>query len=752
MLLSVLLLGASMQGGLPPLTLQDWLDGKASPRRLPEYQWTDAGLAVYGDNYWSWVDVETSRRGGIYDSEKIQRPYYGRFQPSHKFAREPLEHRIRQIHPNGKLGLIEYKKPGEKDLLAVVEFSTYQVTGLDVLADATNFQFSPDGRKIAYISGNNLWIADLAVVTKTTLGTKPVATIVDATNRQLTHTGSETLLNGTLNWVYWEEIFGRRDIAYWWSPDSKAIAFMESDQSAIRPSYFTDPREKDETVIKQYYPKAGTPNARVRLGVIETAAPELGTTFASPQVKWTGPDPKSYEYLLRVKWLPNGKDLALITMNRPQTDVTLTITPREGGPGRKILEEHDDAYVNVTDDLTFLDGGKQFLWASERSGYYHLYRYGIDGKLINAVTEGSWNLVSNPGPQFWVRQTISAVDEKNGWVYVTTNKDDSIQRQVYRAKLDGSKLERVTKERGVHGVSFSPDAKYFIDRYSNMETPTSLSIVEPQTGRRAVLAASDTSVQKNYAVTIPKIDSVTAEDAVKMPGMIRYPRNFDPKKKYPAIIYCYGGPSAPSVLDQWHDAGWEQVLCDAGYFVFVFDNRSAMAVGKAQESASLKNYMGATELNDLVRAARWLKKQPGVDPGRVGVWGWSNGGTYTLLGMLRSDEFKAGIAVAAVVDHGLYDSKWAESMMKTPDVNPEGFEEVRLDRYAKNLKGRLMLVHGTYDDNVHPQQLWRMVDALIDSNKQFDMMLYPMRKHGISDLPARKHLYTTMFEFWKRWL
>lgn len=752
MLLSAVLLHASLQADLPLLTLGDWLAGKARTRPLPRTEWRDLGLVVTRPGEVPEVqDVETGLKVPLFKVSDLESAYSRRDVALNRKDRAPFYQDLVRIDEAGKQGLFVLGW-GTGAELAVYEFGTHQLTVVDVEPGAKNYQFSPDGKKLAYVVGSDLWIADLGSSSKVATGTSNLSSSLryDVLGRKLTRTGSETLLNGTLNWVYWEEIFGRRDIGYWWSPDSGAIAFLETDQSMIAPSYFTDPRQKNETVIKQYYPKAGTPNPRARVGVLEARTGDIGVPFSMPEPKWVGPDPSTYEYVLRVKWLPGSKELAILTMDRPQREVTMTIAPRVGGPGREVLKETDDAYVNVTDDLTFLKDGAEFLWASERTGYYHLYRYGIDGRLLNPVTSGDWNLVSNPGPLFWVRQSVSAVDERNQWVYFTTNKDDSIQRHLYRAKLDGSKQERLTTERGVHGVDFSSDGRYFVDRYSNLETPESLRLHDVVNGRKTTLAAADTT--KRFRTGTTTRVSVTAADGIAMPGLVLLPPKFDKTKKYPVIMYCYGGPSAPNVQDRWRDAGWDQVLGTNGYIVFVFDNRSAMAVGKKQEAASLNRYMGVMELDDLVRAARWIKKQPYVNPSRVGLWGWSNGGTYTLLGMLRSDEFKAGIAGAAVVDPSLYDSKWAESMMKTLETNKEGYEEVRLDKYAKNLKGRLMLIHGTYDDNVHPQQLWRMADALIDANKQFDMMLYPMRKHGVGDEAGRRHMHQMMLDFWKRWL
>lgn len=752
------------------LSVNDWLGGKATTKPIPRATWVKGGVILRDrggvpEKY----DPATGTRTSLYDvkwiNELLFRPDLTRSQrrPS------PVVGQLIELDSSGTQGLFTTQTRGASSGFIVVKFDKKEVIRLDAGPAAKSFQFSPDGSKIAYVENNDLYLADLsrrgpALISTNTrvradsLSTSPLQEDMSlvAPSRRLTASGTETLLNGTLNWVYWEEVFGRRDIGYWWSPDSKAIAFLETDQSKIEPTYFPDPRVKLETPIKQYYPRAGTPNPTVRVGVLELGQVR-GTDFqlhVDPKpVQWIDIPPASYEYILRVKWLPNNRELAIITMNRMQTDVELIFAPRTGGAGRVALKEHDSAYVNVTDDLTFLKGGSEFIWASEKTGYYHLYRFNSAGKELNAITKGGWGLVSNPGPAFWVRQSISYVDEEHGWVYFTTNKDQSIQRHLYRAKLDGSAMEKITKEPGVHAINFDPLVGRYLDTYSNLLTPPSLVLADPA-GSRIPLQDPDLDLAQRVHIDMPEFTNIPARDRFPMPALVKRPRDYREggSKKYPVIIYCYGGPSAPSVLHEWQEPGWEQVLCDAGYAVVTFDNRTATSISKRIESLSVKEYMGKVELNDLVDAARWLKQQAWVDPERIGVWGWSNGGTYTLLGMARSTEFKAGIAVAPVVDMSLYDSKWAESAMKTPESNRDGYEEVRLDKYAKDLSGRLLLVHGTYDDNVHPQHSWRFIDELVKANKQFDMLMYPMRMHGIGDEPARRHLYTAMLEFWRRWL
>lgn len=588
-----------------------------------------------------------------------------------------------------------------------------------------SLNFSPDGKKLAYVRNNNLFVYDLN----------------DGQEKQLTHDGSETLLNGTLSWVYWEEIFGRQDIGYWWSPDSKAIAFLQTDESAVGIAYFLDHRPNYAKLIKQKHPKTGTANPRVKVGIVD---------ISSGKTTWVALKPDSYEYIIRAKWLPDSTKLSVQTMNRNQDHLYLHTADRSTGRPTLILTETNEAWINIHDDLHFLEDGKHFIWASERDGHNHIYLYTLDGKLVNQVTQGEWAIASSGGGVYWVRQAIAAIDQTNGWIYFTALKESSLERHLYRIRIDGTGLERLTKETGTHGISFSRDAQYYMDRTSNISTPPALILHKNDGTRILTLATARSEIPEKLGMQYPELFTIPAEDGFPLPAQILKPRDFDPAKKYPLILNVYGGPSAPEVSNSWQSQYFEQILLRKGYLVASVDNRSATGISKILENTILKNTMGDGELGDLVSAVKWFKAQPYIDAKRVGIWGWSGGGTFTLLAMTRSKEFKAGIAVAAVTAWRYYDTVWAEALMKQPDENPEGYEKNDLNRYAKDLHGRILIVHGTYDDNVHIQNIWNFVDELIKANKMFDLMIYPMRKHGIADRTARVHLYTKMLEFWDK--
>ena len=615
-----------------------------------------------------------------------------------------------------------YESNGDLFLLDLPSAHFTRVTTTDVQEKSASF--SPDGRRIAFVRNNDLFVYDIDA----------------ARERRLTEDGSATMLNGTLSWVYWEEIFGRRDIGYWWSPDSSALAYLQTDESPVEVSYFVDFKPVMPRVIQQRYPKAGYPNPRVRVGLVDVSG---GGTL------WVRIDERPWEYIARVKWLPDSTRISVQTMTRDHGTLDLYFVERATGASEHVLTETDPAWVNINDDLYFLKSG-QFLWGSERDGFLHLYRYARDGRLLNQVTKGEWAMASSGGGVFWLRQAVTGIDEADGWVYFTTNKDQSIERQLYRIRLDGTGMTPLTKEAGTHSVSMSPDARYYLDRYSNIRTLPELSLCKAAGGSRAVLAPPRPELLSPFGVQFPQLMKIPAADNFPMPAQMLKPAGFQPTRRYPVIMYVYGGPSAPTVANAWQQAVlFDQLLLDAGYLVVQVDNRAATAISKNLENTILKR-SPLTEVADLASAARWLKKQPYVDPGRVGVWGWSGGGTMTLNLLTRTTEFKAGISVAPVTDWRYYDTFWAETFMKRPEDNPQGYEETSVVGRAADLHGRLLIIWGTYDDNVHPQNEQAFIDALIAAGKLVETMVYPMRKHGIDDTPAQKHVYRTMLEFWKR--
>jgi len=585
-------------------------------------------------------------------------------------------------------------------------------------------RLSPDGTRIAYVRDHDLWVTEIAAAKET----------------RLTADGSQTVLNGSLSWVYWEEIFDHDEDGFWWSEDSTAIAFLRSDESAVSLMTWVGFRQPVPEIVGQRYPKAGGANPDVRLGVVDVRG---GTTA------WLDRAAVPYEYILRVAWTPDSRRVAVQTSNRAQTRLDLWLVERADGAAKRILSDPDEAWVTIH-DLNFLSDGR-FVWSSERDGYTHLYLHSADGTLVRRLTSGEWS-VRGTGSFYGAPLGAATVDETGGWVYFTALERSSVERHLYRVRLDGSGFARVSREDGTHRVSFSPDRGRFLDSHSSQRTPPSLTVRATDGAALAVVAPAREDLAASLDLAYPELITVPADDGFLLPARLLKPRGFDPAARYPVIVNPYGGPSAPTVRDSFAGGGalFDQVLARAGYAVFNADCRSATGIAKKLENPVVGRVWSDKELADLLAAVRWLKAQPWVDPERVGIWGWSGGGTFTVLAMTRSREFKAGIAVAALVDGRFYDTKFEEAYMKAPADNPEGYEHIALHRRAADLHGRLLLVHGTYDDNVHPQNLWVMVDELVKAGKQFDMLVYPWRQHGISDRPAQLHLYNAMLEFWRR--
>ena len=587
--------------------------------------------------------------------------------------------------------------------------------------------FSPDGSTIGFVRDNDLYAYAIGA----------------GTEQRLTADGSATTLNGTLSWVYWEEIFGRHDAGYWWSPDSRSIAYFQFDESRVSVQHYVDVKPWTPKVIRQAYPKVGEPNPAVRVGVVG---------LADAATRWIDLAPFPSEYIVRVGWLSDGQRLSIQTLNRLQTRRELLLADVTTGVAQQLMVETDSTWVGIVDGLTFLKDGSGYLWPSERDGYQHLYMYSMKGEVVRQITRGTWAL-REAGGVAWVQGGMVFADQARASVYFTALEKSALERHLYCIGFDGKGMKRLTTGDGSHSVTFSPDGRYFVDRYSSIDRTPSVSVHERDGGLVRVIHAGKKLSELSAGLGAPEFLSIPARDGFALPAQILRPRVMVPGKKYPVIINVYGGPSAPTVVNGWQrEIFWENLLTQQGYIVMHMDNRAATGISKKLEASIFQRLVGPVELNDMVDAVRWIKQLPDVDSARIGVWGWSGGGSNTLLGMSRSTEFKAGIAVAGVTDFRFYDSRFAEQYMRTEKENLAGFRENSLLQYAKDLHGRLMLVHGTYDDNVHIQNTWAFVNELIKANKQFDLMVYPMRMHGISDRPARIHLYTAMLEFWKRWL
>jgi dipeptidyl-peptidase-4 len=724
-ILAVSLMLTSTAFAQQPAFTNEWVYGEAGAHvaDVPKMEWLNDGSAILYD-----IRLPKAQR----TFEKLV-PSTGQRQPLLKMADALAS--LNQLGVTDEKESLDWPEAFDasgqraiyvfKDDIFLLDLPSARFTRVTSTSDEEkDAQFSPDGKQISFVRNNDLYVYDIASRKET----------------RLTTDGSETLLNGTVTWVYWEEIMGRRDIGYWWAPDSHAIAYLQTDVTGVPVTTFVDFRPQDARILKQVYPKGGEQNPKVRVGVIEIGA--------QSKTQWVSIADKPYEWLLRVKWLPDSDRLTVETLNRPQTELGLYFADRKTGQSKRVLTETDPGWVNVNDDLYFLADRRHFLWASERDGYMHLYRYNMDGTLANQVTKGDWAIAASGGLVFWVHQAVTGIDEKNDWIYFTALKDSSIERHLYRIHSDGSGLTKLTAEPGRHSIAMSPDTHYYFDTYSNIRTLPALRL-HTSDGKLAATLAAPRPELLPPGMAYPDLLTIPASDGFPMPAEILKPRDFDPHKKYPVILYIYGGPSAPSVSNSWkRDALYDNVLAANGFVVAVIDNRAATAISKKLENTLYEN-PAASETKDLVDGIRWMKKQPWVDPDRFGVWGWSGGGTNTLNVMTRSQEIKAGISGAPVTDWRFYDSKWAEALVKMPQTNAKVYDDTSLVKRAGDLHGNLLLIWGTYDDNVHPQNEQAFINELIAKGKPYHTMIYPMRKHGFADRQAQIHMHNAMLDFWK---
>jgi len=578
-------------------------------------------------------------------------------------------------------------------------------------------KFSPDGKRVAYVRESNVYVEDLAT-----------GKII-----QLTKTGSPTLINGTSDWVNEEEFFLRD--CWRWSPDSKSIAFWQFDASGIETFYLinnTDSLYPKLTPIP--YPKVGTTNAAVRIGVISADGGD---------VVWmkTPGDPRQ-NYIAMMEWAGNSNELILQHLNRLQNTLQIMIANASTGDVRSILTEKDDAWVDVDlPSMQWLGGGKRFLWLSDRTGWEHVYSVARDGSDTKAITSGNFDALS-----------IAGVDEKPGYVYYIASPDNATQRYLFRARLDGSRTpERVTPaaQSGWNSYNLSPNGHWAFHTWSAFGKASRTELVDLTGAAAARILVDNAQLQtaidklKRGPQEFIKVDIGGGN---VLDGWMIKPPNFDPSKKYPILFYVYGEPAGQTVMDNWGATNylWHSMLAQQGYIVASVDNRGTPAPRGRNWRKIVYRKIGVISSADQAAAVKAvIAKLPYIDADRVGIWGWSGGGSSTLNAMFRYPEiYKVGMSVAPVPDQTLYDTIYQERYMGLPSNHPEDFKQGSPITFAANLKGDLLIVHGTGDDNVHYQGTQRLVNELIAANKQFQLMSYPNRTHSISEGPnTSRHLY-----------
>ncbi|NRA95439.1 MAG: S9 family peptidase [Planctomycetes bacterium] len=606
----------------------------------------------------------------------------------------------------------------------VVHLKTGKMQRLGVGLERHRLQFakfSPDASRVAFVHKSDLYVEHLD----------------DGRIVRLTEGGSDTLINGTFDWVY-EEEWGLRD-GFRWSPDGKSIAFWQIDSSGVKEFVLIDNTSDLYPRLKRYqYPKVGEKNPSARVGVISADGGEA---------LWmkVGDDTRN-NYIARMEWAANSREVILQHVNRLQNTIRVVLADASTGETREVFRDTDSTWVEVCDDVHWLDDGKRFTWVSERDGWRHVYVVSRDGKQVACVTPGNYDIVS-----------VLRVDDVDGWIYAIASPDDATQRFLYRVPLAGGEPQRLTpKGGGVHRYQISHDARWAVHTWSELGEPPRVEVVAlPEHGATRSLVDN-----KRLRERLARVDRGAAElfqvemGGVTVDGWMIKPPRFDPKKKWPLLVYVYGEPAGQTVQDQWGGYWmWHLMLAQRGYVIMSLDNRGTPAPRGRTWRKAVYGQIGTLASQDQAGAVRAAQERWNwIDKNRVGVWGWSGGGSMTLNALFRYPGlYHVGMAIAFIANQRYYDTIYQERYMGLPSTNPDGFRDGSPITHAKNLEGDLLLVYGTGDDNCHYQNCEALVNELVKHNKPFSMLSYPNRTHSISEGPGtRKHLFMSLTDFLTR--
>ena len=593
--------------------------------------------------------------------------------------------------------------------------ATQQLT--KVLEHVQEPTFSPDGTKIGFAKSNDLFVYD--ITTKNTI--------------QVTTDGKKNaIINGITDWVYEEEFAFVR--AFDWSADSKKLAYIRFDETEV-PQFSMDMYRKDlyPSAETFKYPKAGEKNALVSLHVYDVN---------SKSSKAINLGNYNDFYIARMKWTNDANVLCAQVLNRHQDNLDLIFVDGTTGTAKVVLNEKDKAYIDVTDNLTFLKDNS-FIWTSEKDGYNHIYVYDKTGKLINQVTKGNWEMTNYYG-----------FDEKTKTVFYQSVENGSTIRDVYKVSLDGKKKVKLSQQVGTNAATFSPDFTYFINSYSSATVPTTYTLNSSKDGKQVQSIVENTALVdklKKYDLPNKEFFELTTEKGHKLNAWMIKPKNFDATKKYPVFMFQYSGPGSQQVANQWLNTNdyWFMMLSQEEYITVCVDGRGTGFKGAEFKKCTQKE-LGKYEVEDQIDAAKVIGNYTYVDKTRIGIFGWSYGGFMSSNCLFKgADVFKMAIAVAPVTNWRFYDTIYTERYMQTPQENASGYDDNSPINHVSKLKGNFLLIHGTADDNVHVQNSMQMIEALVQANKQFDWAIYPDKNHGIFGGKTRIQLYTKMTNFIK---
>ena len=635
-----------------------------------------------------------------------------------KYKGEPIWSSSYEWSPNQKYLLISgpkkkiWRRSGESSYY-IYDLDNKTVTAIaNENASIQYAKISPDGNSAAYMLDNNLFVADIKT----------------GKAKALTLDGNSDILNGVFDWVY-EEEFSSAD-AWHWSPDGKKIAFWRLDQTNVKPFiYMLDqlPRYNVAHTIK--YPKVGETNSTIKIGVVD---------IKTGRITWMDLGEECDIYIPRIEWTNSSNTLGIERLNRKQNKLELLFADVSSGKTKLILTDTDPAWVDVTDDLHFMKDKDQFIWTSEKSGFRHIYLYNYDGNLIKQLTTGDWEV-----------ESVEGVDEVNCWVYFHGMKETPLEKQIYRVKLDGSNLQKISQQNGWHVADFSPDFQYYIDTFSNAKTPTKYFLSKSDGRIIHEFESYPIGVLDEYQMVYPEFLTFKTSDGMELNAYMIKPVDFDSHKKYPVLVYAYGMPGVQEVTNEWNSKRelWHILMAERGFMVFCMDDRCTGGRGKALKNLAHGD-ISKWIIHDQIEGAKYLADLPYVDASRIGIWGWSGGGFTTCHLMTRAaDYFKVGVAVSPVTDFRNYDTIWTERYMGLLNENEKGYENVDVLNYANLLKGKLLLIHGSGDDNVHFQNTVQLIQKLSDEGKQFDLMIYPNKSHSISGENTQVHLFTKITNY-----
>jgi len=590
----------------------------------------------------------------------------------------------------------------------------------------TDIKFSPKGNFVSFIREQNIFVLD----------------IKSGIEKQLTIDGSDTIKNGMSEFVAQEEM--GRMTGYWWSPDEKHIAFLRVDETPVQVVIRNEIYAEKIELIEQRYPATGTNNVHIQLAVTDIKGKKIRFIALD-----NNDDNESKDiYIPRVKWLPNSKDLSYQWQSRDQKTLVLKSYNLKKRKQKTLLTETSAHWVNLHKDLTFLKDSKSFIWASERDGYKHLYHFNMKGEVIAQLTKGKW-----------VVDSLKHLDESNGWLYFTGRADTPLERHLYKVPLAGKspeQVQRLSKRNGFHQINFAGNGNNYIDSFSNIDTPKQVSLHQSNGKQLTWLAENKVTASHPVApyydeLIMPEFGSLKSDDEQATLFYKLYkPKKMQPGKKYPVIVKVYGGPHAQRVTNKWQGADMIQYMLQQGYIVFQLDNRGSNYRGTAFESA-IHQHLGKIEVTDQVTGVKFLHSLPFVDKERIGIYGHSYGGYMALMTMFKAgDYFKAGVSGAPVTDWMLYDTHYTERYLSHPKDNASGYQKSSVFPYIAGLNGPLMVYHGMADDNVLFTNTTKLIKAMQDENKLFELMTYPGSKHSMRGKKVKVHLNNSIMNFFDR--